>query len=60
MARLAGFEPATGCLEDTAMLSEQVAYLCWKLYRVRGGVRVVRLVGVSRGCHLDRPGWPVG
>ena len=51
LVRLAGFEPATRCLEDVAQVSRGVSYVGTQLRRVRAGPMVSMLVGVTYRCH---------
>ena len=51
VARLAGFEPATRCLEDVAQLSRGVCYMGRQPERVQIGPMVYRPVGVIYGCQ---------
>jgi YVTN family beta-propeller protein len=51
LARLAVFEPATGCLEDMPGPCETVSHLGFAVLGVFRRTPVARLVGVSRGCQ---------
>jgi hypothetical protein len=50
-ARLAGLEPATGCLEDTTMLSGSVPDLRDATAIVQGCPPAARSVGVNYRCQ---------
>jgi hypothetical protein len=51
LARLAGFEPATGCLEDMAWLSGNVLHLGFAVLGVCRDTPAARLAGVAYGCQ---------
>jgi hypothetical protein len=53
LARLAGFEPATGCLEDMPWLCRSVSHLGFASSRGQRDTPTARLVGVSRWCQLS-------
>jgi hypothetical protein len=55
LARLAGFEPATGCLEDMPWLYGDVRDLGLPVVAVHEVAAVAQLVGVECGCQRA---WP--